>query len=51
MKKSILNIEGIQVLNKKQQTKIKAGSYNYCSGGVGSLLGAIINWIYSCEEE
>ncbi|MEW7291544.1 hypothetical protein [Aquimarina sp. 2304DJ70-9] len=61
MKKTIFNIEGVQVLNKKQQAKIKASAIDDCcaanagasSGAVGAglFLGAIIDWVCLCNEQ
>ncbi len=47
MKKSILDIEGVQILNKEQQTKIKAGSSHGCGS---SLACAILDWLFGDEE-
>ncbi|WP_438422893.1 hypothetical protein [Aquimarina macrocephali] len=53
--KSILNIKGVQKLDKNQQSKVKAGGFcdSFCGspthllGGIG---GAITGWACVCEK-
>jgi len=50
MKRSILKINGLQQLNKNQQSKINGGQACIC-GGVSGFVGAVVDWVCGCDDD